>query len=237
MARLPQVTLLVLATAPLAGCDTSMPLAESWGLVDGPEPARVSGSDTPSGRTRSGSVNEVPAELTEKPQAVPDPPAALSPEPAVAESPDGEEARAMLASAPELSTTANPPSPTAPLTLVAVPPLPTSLPPDAVRLTGREIPAAFANMRESYISIDMAGFMAEGAWLAETMSVTWMKDTGISGHLAGAWQVEDDRLCITYRSGYRAPETECLAIYRYPPGYLSTNPDGSLHGYHELTPR
>lgn len=223
MARLPEATILVLAMAPIAGCDTSMPLLESWGLVDGPDRAGAT-EPVPSSDSTTAVLpfdgEPVGEDLVLPPVSVPE--VALSPEPGSDQEPP---------------TAANPPAPAAPVTLVSDPPLPTSLPADAARLTDPEIRTAFADMHESFTSIDMAGFMAEGAWLAETMSVTWRKDTGISGHLAGAWRVEDDRLCITYRSGYRAPETECLAVYRHPPGYLSTNPDGSLNGYHELTPR
>ena len=89
-------------------------------------------------------------------------------------------------------------------------------------------------MRESYVAIDRPGVTASGVWLETTMSADWV-DGSQTGQVAGTWRVEGDQRCIDFTQG-PAGTTECATMYRHGDGYLSVNPDGSLHGYHENTP-
>ncbi|MEZ5667883.1 MAG: hypothetical protein R3F55_10715 [Alphaproteobacteria bacterium] len=116
--------------------------------------------------------------------------------------------------------------------------LPSTLPADAVQLTGEQIQAAFSGVREDYAAIDIAGVTASGVWNADgTMSATWTNGSN-TGNVAGDWYVDGDMRCIRFSigSGEGGRNPECTTIYVYNDGYLSVNPDGSLHGYHRNTP-
>ena len=114
--------------------------------------------------------------------------------------------------------------------------LPETIPAEATQLTGAEIAVAFSNRHEDYWAIDMPGITASGEWAADTMFANWTNsNSGNSGYVAGTWRVDGDQRCIDFTEG-PAGTTECTTIYQHGDGYLSVNPDGSLHGYHETAP-
>ncbi|MGF1623680.1 MAG: hypothetical protein ACFCVH_02245 [Alphaproteobacteria bacterium] len=125
--------------------------------------------------------------------------------------------------------------PPAAATAPADTPLPTALPADAVQLTGDQIQTAFSGVREDFVSIDWPGTTASGVWNADgTMSARWNHGTD-GGEVAGDWYVDGDTRCIRFEQT-DGPNPECTTIYAHGDGYLSVNPDGSLHGYHTNSP-
>ena len=93
-------------------------------------------------------------------------------------------------------------------------------------------------MRDRASVQDSAGTTAVNAWYSDGSFVNRWQNGEHSGEVRGRWWARDDKRCIVITAGL--PEREgvesCSPLYREGERYFSVNPDGSVHGIHQLSP-
>ena len=105
-------------------------------------------------------------------------------------------------------------------------------------LSTAEIIEIFSDVRDDAQVQDSVGSSAVNYWYADGRFVSNWSNADRSGKVEGKWRAFDDERCVTIFKGLpdRIGKESCAPILRQGEKYLSTNPDGSVHGVHTVTP-
>lgn len=107
------------------------------------------------------------------------------------------------------------------------------------QLTTQQITATFSDTFDRGEVLDAPGTRAETHWLGNgSFSTRWWRDNE-QGQAVGVWQARDGKRCVQLEASNTVRESAwyCGKVLRRADGrYLSFNPDGTVHGLHELEP-
>ena len=107
------------------------------------------------------------------------------------------------------------------------------------QLTTQQITATFSDTLDRGEVLDAPGTRAETHWLGNgSFSTRWWRGNE-GGKAVGVWQARDGKRCVQLEAFDTLQESVwyCGKVLRRADGrYLSFNPDGTVHGLHELEP-
>jgi len=110
------------------------------------------------------------------------------------------------------------------------------IPEGAEPLTNEEITETFSGVRESYRGKDIPGMKATGIFNANgKFEASWSVGSQ-SGVANGEWYSENGKRCLRDKNPNGDTNLECVEFFRTGDSYTSVNEDGSIHGFHTLTP-
>lgn len=109
---------------------------------------------------------------------------------------------------------------------------------EVVTLSTDEIVFLFGNSLDRAELMDTPGVHAETHWYAGGHFQTRWWSSNREGSVTGLWTAKDNKRCVLLSAPWTTSEAgwQCAAILKRPDGrYISLNPDGSLHGLHQLS--
>jgi len=105
-------------------------------------------------------------------------------------------------------------------------------------LTSEEIHKTFSNVKDQAQVQDKAKTRATNLWLDDGQFTSTWRNSQANGIVSGKWYVQESQRCVIIETGLPdlTGKPKCGPIYRQGDSYLTVNPNGSIHGIHQLSP-